>query len=86
MGGCVVTKPKMLGAAALAAVAVAAGTLVAVPSASAMRPLECSAAMNVADSYRAIGDAAAAAGYWWLQQYWYGKAAGILNGACYWEP
>jgi hypothetical protein len=76
------TKLKTLTAAGTAVVAIAAGTLVAAPSASAM-PMSCEQALVLARNYIALGDV-------WLNvfdspvraSYYYGRADGVMAAAC----
>jgi len=75
------TKLKTLATAALAAATIAAGGLVAAPTASAM-PISCSHAMNLHRYYMATGDVHFALGNISVAASYYGRAAGVLEGAC----
>jgi hypothetical protein len=75
------SKLKIFAMTALATAAIAVGGLATAPSASAA--ISCSQAIKLAESYRVTGD-------FFLNyvgsparaSYWYGRAEGIMDGAC----
>jgi hypothetical protein len=75
-------KLKAFAAAAVAAVAIAVGGLVATPSASAMPRYSCATALQLARSYIATGDILYANGAYSAAAYYYGRATGIVEASC----
>ena len=74
-------KLKMFVAAALAALAISIGGLVAAPSASAM-PKTCGQAQQLASAYIAVGDMLYASGAYSAAASYYGRALGLIEAAC----
>lgn len=74
-------KLKMFVAAALAALAISVGGLVAAPSASAM-PKTCAQAQQLARAYIAVGDMMYASGAYSAAAGYYGRALGLIEAAC----
>lgn len=72
---------KRIAITALAAATVTAGSLTAVPTASAM-PMSCNTARALARAYIATGDVFYALGNYSAASAWYGRADGILMAAC----
>ena len=67
--------------ATVAAATVTLGSLAAPPTASAAT-MTCSTAGMVSDIYELTAAALAALGQKKLAFYWFGRAAGVLDGAC----
>ena len=67
--------------AALAAATVTAGSLATTPAASAL-PMSCTTARAIARAYIATGDVFYAVGNYSTASYWYGRAQGVMDGAC----
>ena len=74
-------KLKMFVTAALAALAISVGGLVAAPSASAM-PKTCAQALQLAKVYIAAGDVLYASGAYSAAAGYYGRAQGLIEAAC----
>jgi hypothetical protein len=74
-------KVKLFAMAALAALAISVGGLMAAPSASAARST-CDRAMALAQAYIVIGDMLFNDGNYRAASYYYGYAHGLLDGAC----
>ena len=74
------TKFKTLATTALAATMIGAGGLATAPTASAA--ISCSHAMNLHRFYMATGDVFFAHGNWAAASMYYGRAAGVMEGAC----
>jgi len=72
---------RRIAIAAAAAATIAVGSLAAPTTASAA-PMTCNTAMMVSDIYEVTAGAFAALGQKLLAFYWFGRAAGILDGAC----
>jgi hypothetical protein len=72
---------RRIAIAAVAAATITVGSLVAPPPASAAT-MTCSTAGMVSEIYELTGTALAALGQKKLAFYWFGRAAGVLDGAC----
>ena len=73
-------KLKMFAITALAAAAIGVGGLMAAPSASAKYP--CDRALALAQAYIVIGDMLFNDGNYRAAEYYFGRARGLLDGAC----
>ena len=74
-------KLKMFAITTLAAATIGVGGLMAAPSASAAR-FTCDRAMALAHAYIVIGDMLYNGGNYQAASYYYGRAQGLLDGAC----
>jgi hypothetical protein len=75
------TRHRRFAIAALAAATVAVGSLATTPTASAL-PMSCVTARLIAKMYSLTGDAFYAGGNPTAANYWYGRALGVMEGAC----
>jgi hypothetical protein len=75
------TTLKRFAVAALVAAVIGVGGIGGVPTAAAA-PLTCAEALAVSRVYSSQGNALLAAGHPAAASYWYGRAVGILEGAC----
>jgi hypothetical protein len=73
-------KLKMFAITTLAAATIGVGGLMAAPSASAAYP--CDRALALAQAYIVIGDMLFNDGNYRSASYYYGRARGLLDGAC----
>ena len=73
-------KLRRFAIAALAAATVTIGSLAAPPTASAM-PMSCIVALALAESYMYAGNALWRVGAYEQAEYWYGRAAGLIQAA-----
>jgi hypothetical protein len=76
------TKLKLFAVAALAAVIVGVAGLVAAPSASAKPRMSCAQAIQLSRVYIANGNVMLGIGSPAAASAWFGRAQGILDGAC----
>ena len=70
---------RRMAIAALAAATVAIGGHVTATPASAM-PMSCSVRISLADAYISLGMAHYSVGDYGGARYWYGRAAGVIQG------
>ena len=72
---------RRIAIAAVAAATIAVGSLATPPTASAAS-MTCSTAGMVSEIYELTASALFALGETKLAYYWFGRAAGVLDGAC----
>ena len=72
---------RSIAIAAVAATTITVGSLAAPPTASAAT-MTCNTAGMVSEIYELTASALAALGQTKLAFYWFGRAAGVLDGAC----
>jgi hypothetical protein len=72
---------KMFAVAALATLVLGVGGLAAAPSASAM-PMSCDRALALSQAYIVIGNMLYNDGNYTAASYYYGRATGVVEGAC----
>jgi hypothetical protein len=75
-------KLKMFAITASAAATIGVGGLVASPSASAMPRYSCDRALALAQAYIVIGNMLYNDGNYAAASYYYGRAEGVIQGAC----
>ena len=72
---------RRIAIAVVAAATITVGSLAAPPTATAA-PMTCSTAVMLSDIYELTAGALAALGQKLLAFYYFGRAAGVLEGAC----
>jgi hypothetical protein len=75
------TRLKRFTMAAFAAATVAVGSFATTSTASAL-PISCNLAAHIAHMYMMTGNAMAEAGLMTGAYYWWGRAVGVMEGAC----
>ena len=75
------TRLRRFAIAVVAAATVAIGSLAAAPAASAL-PMSCTVSLALAESYLATGNVFYGLGAYQQANFWYGRAAGLVQAAC----